>query len=116
MIDISKLNKVELKELLKKTKLLNSLMKSLWKRWVSEYRKVSKWINSYRVEYYDFTQMSSSFLEEKILEWFYKLFWLKLKKDDIEFILNKDLKWWIRIFVNDNMFDMAYSRFEKILK
>ena len=116
MIDISKLNKIELKELLKKTKLLSSLMKSLWKRWVSEYRKVSKWINLYRVEYYDFTQNSLSFIQENALEWFDKFFWLKLKKDDIEFTLNKDLKWWIRIFVNDNMFDMAYSRFEKILK
>jgi hypothetical protein len=115
MVDVSKLNRNELRELLKKIKLLNWLKKTLWKRGLSEYRKVTKWIDSYRVEYYDFNNNSIDFIQEKALEWFDKLFWLKLKKDVIQFALNKDLKWWMRIFVNDNMFDLSFSRFEKVL-
>lgn len=116
MIDISKLSKPELKVLLKKVKLLSSLKKSLWKRWFCEYSRITNWQNSYKFEYFDFNGTNLSYFEEKSLEWFNKLFWLNLKKEDIEFIPSKDLKWWFRIFLNDNMFDFSYQRFEKILK
>lgn len=117
MTDISKLNKLELKELLKKLNLLNSLKKSLWNRWFREYRKINDWVNSYRIEYFENSSKTGlDFAREKALISFKELFHLDLKLEEIEFIQNNNLSWWIRIFYNDNMFDLSYARFEKLLK
>jgi len=116
MVDISMLSKLELKELLKKIKLLDSLKRSLWKRWFSEYNRITYWKNSYRVEYYDFWETSLSYVKWLSVDLFNKLFWIKVLDNDIEFISNKHLAWGIRIFLNDNMFNLSYSRFEKLLK
>lgn len=116
MTDISKLNKLELKGLLKKLQLLNSLKKSLWNRWIREFGRINNWVNSYKIEYYDSEGKSLSYVKEKSSICFNKLFWLNIKTEEIQFVSNKNLKWWIRIFFNDNMFDLSYSRFEKLLK
>lgn len=116
MTDISKLNKLQLKELLKKLQLLNSLKKSLWNRWTKEFDRINNWVDSYKIEYYDSESVGLSYVKEKSTESFNKLFWLNLEINQIQFISNKNLKWWIRIFFNDNMFDLSYTRFEKLLK
>lgn len=116
MTDISKLNKLELKNLLKKLTLLNSLKKSLWNRWITEFHKINNWVNSYKVEYFDFGASSLSYIKEKSSESFKKLFWLDIKTEEIQFIPNQNLKWWFRIYFNDNMYDLSYNRFENLLK
>lgn len=116
MIDISKLNKLELTDALKKLKLLSSLKKSLWNRWNVEFQRLNEWVNSYKVEYFDFGDSSLSFVKEKSLESFKKLFWVELNIEEIQFTKNQDIKWWFRIFFNDNMFDLSYKRFENLLK
>lgn len=113
MTDFSSLNKTDIKELLKNLKLLNALRKSLWKRWDKEYKRIQNWTNSYIVEY---SPIDESFLKEKSTEAFKKLFWIDLKVEEISFVSNKDLKWWFRIFLNDNMYDLSYKRFESLLK
>lgn len=114
MTDFSSLNKTDIKELLKNLKLLNALRKSLWKRWDKEYKRIQNWVNSYIVEYSNI--WDESFLKEKSLQAFKKLFWIDIKVEDINFVSNKDLKWWFRIFLNDNMYDLSYKRFESLLK
>lgn len=116
MTDISKLNRLELNILLKKLKLLNSLKKTLWNRWMREYKIINNNINFYKVEYYDFGNSSLSYVQEKSIEIFKKLFWSDIKIDEILFIPNQNLKWWMRISFNDNMYDLSYDRFKKILK
>jgi len=116
MLDISKLNKTDLKQLLKKLKLLSSLKKALWNRWNLEYKRLNNWINLYKVEYFEISPDSLSFVKEKSQESFKKLFWLDLKLEEIIFVKNQNLKWWFRIFYNDNMFDLSYKRFENLLK
>lgn len=116
MVDISELNKNELKDLLKKIKLLDYLKKSLWKKWILEYNKITNWKNFYKVEYYDFWGTSLPYFKWMSVTLFDKLFWLTISENDIEFISNKNLEWGIRVFLNDNMFDLSYQRFEKLLK
>ncbi len=116
MTGISDLNKLELKDLLKRIKLMSSLRKSLWKRWVAEYNKITKWENFYKVEYSDFWENSLSYFKWLSVDLFNKLFWIKVSESDIKFISNKSLTWGFRIFFNDNMYDLSYSRFEKLLK
>jgi hypothetical protein len=114
MTDFSNLNKTEIKDILKNLKLLNSLKKSLWNRWDKEYKRIQNWQNSYTVEYFDF--WDEVYIRQNSLTAFKKLFWIDVKVDEINFISNKDLKWWFRIFLNDNMFDLSYKRFESLLK
>lgn len=116
MENISKLNKTELKELLKKVKLLNSLKKSLWNRWIREFDRINNWINFYKVEYFNSNYEDLSFIKNSALQAFSTKFGLTLDLNQITFTENKNLKWWFRIFCNDNMCDFGYSRIEKLLK
>lgn len=116
MTDISKLNKLELRNLLKKLKLLNSLKKSLWKRGITEYERINNWVNVYKVEYFNSGDSSLSFVQENASESFKKVFWLDVKVEDIQFAQNQNLKWWMRIFFNDTMCDLSYNRFANLLK
>ncbi len=116
MTDFTKLDKNLLSDLLKKLKLLNSLNKSLWKRWKKEFLKINDNIDSFKVEYFDFWANSLWFIESESIKAFKNVFWLDLNTSQIEFVKNQNLKWWFRIFYNDKMFNMSYSRFENILK
>lgn len=116
MMDTSNLNKLELKDLLRRIKLMSSLRKSLWKRWVSEYNRLTKWENFYKVEYSDFWENSLSYFKWMSVDLFSKLFWVNVVESDIKFISNKNLVWGFRIFFNDSMYDLSYKRFEKLLK
>lgn len=116
MTDISKLNKLELRNLLKKLKLLNSLKKSLWNRGSREFDRINNGVNVYKVEYFNSGDSSLSFVQEKASESFKKIFWLDVKLENIQFIQNQNLKWWMRIFFNDNMCDLSYNRFANLLK
>ena len=117
MSEISNLNKLELKDLLRRIKMMSSLRKSLWKiRWVSEYNRLTKWENFYKVEYNDFWETSFPYFKWMSVSLFDKLFWIKVIESDILFISNKNLIWGFRIFLNDNMYDFSYKRFEKLLK
>lgn len=116
MIDISKLNKVELKYILNKLVSLNSLKKYLWNRWIKEFNRINNWINFYKIEYYDFWSMSLSYIKEKSIESFKKLFWIDVKITEIQFVANQNLKWWFRIYFNDNIYDLSYKKFENQLK
>ncbi len=116
MTDISQLNKAELHELLKKLQLFHSLKKFLWKRGEKEFDKIHNGRDFYKVEYYDFWEKSMSYVKEKSVISFDTFFWLHIDSNEIEFIPNKNLKWGMRIFFNDNMFDLSYLRFEKWMK
>ncbi len=116
MIDISKLSKDELKHLLKDVTLLSSLKKSLWKRGKQEFQKLKNGKQCYKIEYYESSDESLSFVKEKSIEIFQKMFWAEVKLDDIEFMQNQNLQWWMRIFYNDDMFDLSYRKFENLLK
>lgn len=116
MMGISKLDRLWMKDLLKKLNLLSSLKKSLWKRWILQYQRINDDVNFYKIEYYNSWEMSLSYAKEKSIELFNKLFGIDLKVEEIQFISNQDLKWWLRVFCNDDMYDLSYKRFEKLLK
>lgn len=116
MEDISKLNKTELRDLLKQIKLFEYLKRSLWKRWILEFEKISYWKKICKIEYSDFWDTSLAYYKAKSVKLFNDLYWLNITETEISFVSNKNLIWWIRIFFNDNMFDLSYKRFEKLMK
>jgi hypothetical protein len=115
-MDITNLDKKDLVILVKKLKLLNSLKKSLWNRWIREYKKINEGKDIFKVEYFDFGPETTHYIKDKAIEIFKKLFWLNLQLTQIEFVKNQNLQWWMRIFYNDNMFDLSYNRFQNLLK
>lgn len=115
-MDITNLWKKELETLLKKLKLLSSLKKSLGNRGTKEYHKILDGKDILKVEYFDFGTDALAYVQEKSLESFKKLFWLEVQLTQIEFVKNQNLQGWMRVFYNDNMFDLSYSRFQNLLK
>lgn len=116
MVDVSNLNKTEVKDLLKNLKLLNSLKKSLWNRWKREYDRIKNNIDSYIVEYFEVCPDSLDYFKEKAVILYKKLFWVDLNSSQITFVPTKSLQGWLRIYLNDTMYDLSYSRFQKLLK
>lgn len=116
MLDIKKLDKLQLKNLLKKLQILNYLTKSLWNRWKREFERINSWVNFYKVEYFEVSKDTLSFIEKKAVESFKKLFDVQVWIQDIKFTKNQNLKWWMRLYYNDNMFDLSYNKFENLLK
>ncbi len=116
MLDISTLDKLQLKNLLKKLQILNSLTKSLWNRWKKEFERINSWVNFYKIEYFEVSNDTLNFVKEKAVESFEKLFKIKIWIDEICFAKNQNLKWWMRLYYNDNMFDLSYNKFEGLLK
>ena len=116
MIDITKLEKGELEDLLNNLQLLNSLKKSLWKRWVQEFRRIHNGVNILKVEYFDYGNDALSFVKETTKEIYKKVFLSEVDISQVEFIKNQSLQWWMRVFYNDTMCDIAYNRFQNLLK
>lgn len=114
MLDISNLNKVQLKDLSKKLKLLSSLKKSLGKRGEKEYQRIQNGVNAYVVEYFDTQDVS--FIRQSALNAFQKKFWVTLDESQVEFRINNTLQWGFRIFCNDMMCDFSFKRFENLMK
>lgn len=115
-MDITNLKKTELVALGKKLKLLSSLKKSLGNRGIKEYHKLLDGKDILKVEYFDFGADALNYVQEKALESYKKLFWLELQLTQIEFVKNQNLEGWMRVFYNDNMYDLSYNRFQNLLK
>lgn len=113
MIQLDSLNKIELKELLKKLKTLELLKKGLWKRWIEKFKNIIDNKTSFVVEYSG--DLDSTFAFEKALEVFTKKFALSPKMEEVKITENKSIKSWIRVFAWDQMVDLTLNKIEKIL-
>ncbi len=113
MIQLDSLNKLVLKELLKKLKTLELLKKNLWNRWIEKFKNMIDWKTSLLVEYS--SDLDSTFAFEKALEVFNKKFNLSPKMEEVKIIENKSIKSWIRVFSWDQMIDLTLNKIEKKL-
>lgn len=116
MIDISKFKKEELKEMLKRLKLLNTLIKFLWRRWRQEFNRINNGVNLYKIEYHNFWENAFPYVKQNASLVYKELFWIDVDLNSVTFVSNQSLKWWFRVFYNDDMFDLSYSRFENKMK
>ncbi|MDD5213312.1 MAG: hypothetical protein PHG82_02715 [Candidatus Gracilibacteria bacterium] len=113
MIQLDSLNKIELKELLKKLKTLELLKKSLGKRGIEKFKNIIDGKTSLLVEHS--SDLDSDFAFSKALEIFTKKFNLNPKIEEVKITENKSIKSGIRVFVGDQMLDLTLNRIEKIL-
>lgn len=112
-INIDNLSLSELKDLLREVKLYKNLKDQLWNRAEKIYNSIKKWEKSLVVEY--FPSVSKELALEKAKQIFKNIFNLDAEETEIVFKENTDLKWWIRVYVDDKVVDLSYLKIEREL-
>ncbi len=114
MLKIDNLSSLELKELLKKVKLYKDLTKNLWNRWKKLFKNITENTHSYKVEY--FPSMNEEEVKKEALWVIEKVFGEKILEKDLNLVKKESLKWWIRVFKDDNLVDLSYKKVSKIFE
>ncbi len=110
--ELNKLNLPELKEVLKDLTLYKSLVKQLWNRWRRQYNKLKTWEKTLLVEY--FSALDKDYVLEESMKIFEKVFGIKnIDSSSIKLIEKDTVQWGMRLFVDDKVLDLTYSKIEK---
>lgn len=112
MNNIENLSLVDLKFLLKQINKYKNFKKQLWNRWIELFNQKLTWRNIFTTDYFNNEELSSNIA----LSIYKKIFNLDVKKEDIKFIKNENIKWWVKVFMNDSMVDVSFSKIEKLIK
>lgn len=112
--NLDNLNKAELEELLRKLKVYRELSTKVWKRWKKIFEKEFEGKNDYSVEYY--SDVDEWYVYEQANSIYKKAFNTDVKKEDIRFIRNDNIKWGLKVYLNDDLVDMSFLKFYNLLK
>jgi len=112
--DINSLNLSELKDLLKQVKEFKDLKTKLWKRWVDLFNRNLEGKDLFIVEYFWDTNEDEVYTISKKV--FIDIFNSDIEKSEINFVRNDEIKWWIKVYKNDSMVDLSFSKVEKLIK
>lgn len=112
-LKLDKLKRTELEDLLKSLKFYREAKSKLWNRWKKIFNRVYNWKSSYKVEYFPKMEEKDVWAEAKKI--FKKSFSETIKKEDVEFIKNEKLLWWIVVYKNDDIVDLSFSKVKKDL-
>lgn len=111
---IDSIKSSDLKEILKWLKLYSDMKNKLGQRWEKLFKRELFNKHYLLVEY--FSSLKEDTVIEESLKVYSKFFNIEPNKNEI--ILKKvdNINWWIRVYFDDNMVDVSFSRVEKILK
>lgn len=113
MQKIENLSKVELEELLKNLRLYKDLIKKVWKRWEKIFSHLFNWENVYLVEYY--WDLEESYVLKESKEIYKNLFDAKVNDADIKIVKNQEIKWGMKVYLNDDLVDLSFQKFYNLL-
>jgi len=113
-MDFKKLGKIELENLLKELKLYNDLKKKLWNRGIKLFKRNMNNTSKLEVEY--FPSINEQIAYDNAIEVYEKIFNIKPKKEEINFISKKSIWGGIKIYKDDNMVDFSFSKVQNILQ
>lgn len=113
-MDIKNLNKSELENLLSSLNLYLDLSKKLWKRGKEIFKRNLSWESEFLVEY--FPSISEDTAYENSLEVYSKVFSIKPSRKSIRFEARDSLLGWIKVYKDDMLVDLSFSKVEKMLK
>ena len=114
MQNIENLNKSELQELFKNLKVYKDLIKKVWNRWKKIYENIFNAQNQYLVEYYG--ELDKSYVLKEAKDIYKKMFNVDVIDSDIKLIKKQNLKWGIKIYLNDDLVDLSFLKFYNLLK
>lgn len=113
-MDFKNLKKEELEKLLAELNLYKDLWKKLWKRGTKLFKRNISGESLYEVEY--FSSINEDIAYENAMQVYTKVFDVTPKKEEIRFI-SKDSIWgWIKVYKDDSMVDLSFSKVENLLK
>jgi len=112
--DITKMSREELQSALKELRLYRDLTNELWERGKDLYDRIQNGKHSYQVEY--FSAVNPELAWESASEIFSKVFKVNPKKEEVELLKNDHLKWWIKVYLDDEVVDLSFDKVEKALK
>lgn len=112
-VNIDNLDLKQLKWLLKEIRLYDILKRQLGNRWKEIFNRLKTWKQKFLVEY--FSSISEDIVWEESKKVYKKVFDLDVERKDIIFSSNKEIKWWIKVFLDDKMVDLSYQRIEKMI-
>lgn len=113
MIDFTKNNITELREILKDLKRLKDMRFKLWKRWVVLFNNKLFWKKSYLVEYAPW--LDKAYIEIKAQEVFKNVFNETPTPSEIEYVLKPSLIGGMKVYSDDMSVDLSFKKIEKIL-
>lgn len=114
------LNKVQnldekgLKNLLSELKLYQDLKKKLGNRWEEIFDRKHSWEKLLVVEH--FSSVTEDMAWEHAKSVYKKAFELDVLREKIKFISKDALKWGIKVYLDDSMVDLSFSKIEKSIK
>lgn len=111
---IKDLDATQLQSLLKELKLYQNLSSQLWKRGEDLFARNKENKNLFQVEY--FTALSEDSAWEQAQVVFEKVFKQEVQRTEIQFIQKESLGWGIKVYMDDSMVDLSFSKIEKIIK
>lgn len=111
---LNNLNLDQLKDLSRELNLYKDLKKQLWTRWKNIYKKFKTWEKSFLVEY--FPSVSEELAWDKASKVYKDIFSLNVEKNNVAFVSKENLKWWIKVYVDDKIVDLSYERIERGIK
>ncbi len=112
--DIKTLWAEELKNLLKELKLYQDLQKKLGDRGEELFEKKHSWKNSFSVEY--FPAVWDKLAWEQAEAVYKKVFSQNITKEQVSFVEKEELLWGIKVYLDDSMVDLSFSKIEKSIK
>lgn len=114
MTSIDTLSLSEAKKTLKSLRSYQDISKKIGKRWKMIFKKKMEWISTFTVEY--FPNVDEDFAYEKSLPVFKKFFDVTPKKEEILFVKKENLQWGMKVYKDDSLIDISYSRVVNKLK
>ena len=113
-MDFKGLKKDELETLLSKLSLYKDLQKKIWKRGVDLFKRERTKEKLLQVEY--FPSISEKIAYDNAIHVYSKIFNINPKQDEIRFIEKRSLGGWIKVYKDDSMVDLSFSKVENLLK
>ncbi len=113
-MNLKNLDLVESKTLLKNLRLYRDLTKKLGNRWRRIFDKLQNNKSFFLIEYYP--SISEDFAYAKAIEIYKKVFDCNPTREEVILSPKELILWWIKVYKDDNVVDLSFSKIEKKLK
>lgn len=104
---------VELRQTLKQLKIYKEFKNKVGNRWTNIYKNSLNNVKNLVVEYS--SSINKDFALEQSISIYKDTFKIEVSKDKIKLVENKDLIWGIKVFCEDNMVDLSFLKYQKVL-
>lgn len=111
---VNTLDEKGLKDLLRELKLYQDLQQKLWKRWQELFERKENGEKLYVVEY--FPSISEDVAWEQAEGIYKKAFDENVSRDKVKFISKEALLWGMKVYLDDSMVDLSFSKIEQLIK